>query len=158
MKKPNVFILICLLMAQGFPAWAGSDEDAVTRVITDQAIAMTDFPKSKDVRSLLKFFAQDYTSVENGMATNLKDAEKTLYEWKERINLGSPLGISIQLSDIKVQVSGKIAWATFDQEAKIGALGEAVAQQQQKCTGIYTKKGSQWLIQHEHCSTPMVDE
>ena len=79
-------------------------------------------------------------------------------DFEEQINLGNPVGISGRVSNIKLQVSGTMAWATFDHEFKVGAMGEVIVQEQSKCTGIYRKKGMQWLIQHEHCSTPKAIE
>lgn len=81
-----------------------------------------------------------------------------LLDFEERINLGNPVGISDRVSNIKLQVFGTMAWGTFDHEFKVGAMGEVIVQEQSKCTGIYRKKGMQWLIQHEHCSTPRAIE
>jgi hypothetical protein len=33
-------------------------------------------------------------------------------------------------------------------------MGKTVVDEQSKCTGIYKKTETRWLIQHEHCSTP----
>jgi len=154
MKKLNTFILICFSTMLFSPAWAGSDEDLVKTLITDQAKAFSGFPRSRDKQAVLKFFSQDYSSVTDGQVGNLRDIEKVLSDYEEQINLGNPLGISDRVSNINTQVSGVLAWATFDDEIKIRVMGKAIIDEQGKCTGIYTKKGTQWLIQHEHCSTP----
>lgn len=39
---------------------------------------------------------------------------------------------------------------TYD--TKISVMGKTVVDEQDKCTGIYRKEGTQWLILHEHCS------
>ena len=157
-KLIGVFILTYFSVLMVYPVWAGPDEDAIRKIITDQVKALTDFPKSRDVQAVLKYFASDYSSVEDGVGQDIKGAEKILLDLEEQINLGSPVGISGRVSNIKLQVFGTMAWATFDQEFKVGAMGEAIVQEQGKCTGIYRKKGVQWLIQHEHCSTPRAIE
>ena len=154
MKKLNAFILIRFSLMLFSPAWAGSDEDLIRSLITDQAKAFSDFPRSRDKQAVLKLFSQDYSSVTDGQVGNLKDMEKVLSDFEEQINLGNPLGISERVSNINAQVSGVLAWATFDDEVNIHVMGKAVVDEHGKCTGIYTKKGTQWLIQHEHCSTP----
>ncbi len=152
-KLTGAFAVGCLFALMASPVWAGPDEDLIRKVITDQARAMTDFPRSKDMQAVLKFYARDYAGIDNGRWQDLKDAEKFLADLEEQINLGNPVGISTRVSNIKVQISGAMAWATYDQEVKVGALGQVVGQELQKCTGIYKKKGTEWLIQHGHCST-----
>ena len=153
-NKLNIFILICFSLMLYSPTWAGSDEDLIRTLITDQAKAFSDFPRSRDKQAVLKFFSQDYSSVTDGQVGNLKDMEKDLSDFEKQINLGNPLNISDRVSNINVQVSGVLAWATFNDEVKISVMDKTVVDEQGKCTGIYQKKGTQWLIQHEHCSTP----
>ncbi len=157
-KLMGVFILAYSSVLMVCPVWAGPDEDAIRKIITDQAKALTDFPRSRDVQAVLKYFASDYSSVEDGIGHDIKGTEKMLLELEEQINLGNPVGISSRVSNINLQVFGIMAWATFDHEVKVGAMGEVLVQEQGKCTGIYRKKGMQWLIQHEHCSTPKAIE
>src|SRR5437016_4062447 len=105
MKRLIAFILICFSLILFSPAWAGSDEDLVRTLITDQAKALSDFPRSRDKHAVLKFFFQDYSSITDGEVGNLKDMEKELSDLEKQINLGNPLGISDRVSNIKVQVS-----------------------------------------------------
>ena len=68
MKKLNAFILIRFSLMLFSPAWAGSDEDLIRSLITDQAKAFSDFPRSRDKQAVLKLFSQDYSSVTDGVA------------------------------------------------------------------------------------------
>jgi ketosteroid isomerase-like protein len=154
MKKLIVFILICFSLMLFSPAWAGSDEDLIRTLITDQAKVFSDFPRSRDKQAVLKFFSQDYSSVSDGEVGNLKDMEKELSDFEVQLNLGNPLGISERVSNINAEVSGVLAWATFNDDTKISVMGKTVVDEQDKCTGIYRKEGRQWLILHEHCSEP----
>jgi hypothetical protein len=154
MKKLNTFILIYFSTMLFSLAWAGTDEELVRTLITDQAKAIADFPRTKNKQAVLKFFSQDYSSVTDGITSDLKDTEKMLSDFEQQINLGNPLDISNRVSNIIVHVSGVLAWATFDNESKISVMGKIIEEERDKCTGIYQKKGTQWIIQHEHCSTP----
>ena len=151
-KLIGVFILTYFSLLMVCPVWAGPDEDAIKKIITDQAKALTDLPRSRDVQAVLKYYASDYSSVEDGIGRGIKDAEKFLLDFLVTLEEQRNLGISNRVSNIKLQVSETMAWATFDQEFKVGEMGEVIVQAQGKCTGIYRKKGMQWFIQHEHCS------
>jgi len=154
MKKLTVLILICFSLMLFSPAWAGSDENLIRTLIIDQAKVFSDFPRSRDKQAVLKFFSKDYSSVTDGQGGNLKDAEKELSDYEKQLNLGNPLDISDRVSDINVEASGVLAWATFNDEVKISVMGKTVEDEKMKCTGIYRKEGTQWLILHEHCSEP----
>ena len=50
-------------------------------------------------------------------------------------------------------VAGTFGWATYEYEYKLGSAGAVMQADQGRCTTIFRKQGSTWLIQHEHCST-----
>lgn len=159
MKKAVGFCLIvCFFALMVSKVGAGLEEDAIAKIITDVSKAMTDFPKTRDIKSILRFYAKDYTEISNGEPQTLSEMERLLTDLEDQINLGKPVGISDRVSNIKAQVSGTIGWATFDEVVKIGAGGQVLEEEQSKCTGIFKKKGTEWLIQHEHCSTPLKEK
>ncbi len=159
MKILAVFcFIICLFILAIAKVIASPEEDAIAKTIADSAKAMTDFPKTRDVRSVLRLYAKDYMGINNGESETLMEVEKVLTDLEEKINLGKPVGIVDRVSNVKVQVTGTLGWATYDEVMKIGAGGEVLVDLQAKCTGIYKKKGMEWLVQHVHCSTPHMEK
>ncbi|MBI5588363.1 MAG: nuclear transport factor 2 family protein [Deltaproteobacteria bacterium] len=134
-------------------AWAGQEEAAIEKLITGSARAMTDFPRTRDFGSVSKYYAEDYTGINDGEWETMEDVKKTFSDLEQQLDLGSPVGISYRLADIRVHVTGATAWATYDFSARIGVAGEPLVEEEGKCTGIYRKKGASWTIQHEHCSS-----
>ena len=128
-------------------------EVLLEKTILDLSNAHTEFPKTKQPQSILRFFTQDYTGIANGKAKTVKDIEKYLSDLLERINLGEPIGISSKIEINKSGVSGTWGWAICDYEYKVGSGGALLQSEKWKCTGIFKKQGDSWLIQHDHCST-----
>ena len=155
MKKIWVFFSLFLLITISFSSiWAQSDEDAVRKLIADETKAESDFPKTRDVASILRFYSHDYTSITDGEGDDLKADEKYLKDLKKEMDRGVRINITSRASNIKVQIFSTIAWATYDSDYRYEEMGKVVADVHGKCTGIYKKEGLIWLIQHEHCSTP----
>jgi ketosteroid isomerase-like protein len=168
--KPLNGVLACLLVVAVILACTGKEDTTsgeqkgaggartqeeilLEKTITDLANRGTEFPKTKDAQSILRFYASDYAGINNGKSESLKDVEKYLSDLIERINLGEPIGVSAKVSDIKTSASGSLGWATFDYDYKVGSGGAVLQAEQGKCTTIFRKQGDSWLIQHEHCST-----
>ena len=129
------------------------EEVLLEKTIVDLANASVEFPKTKDTKSILRFYSQDYAGINNGKSESREDIEKYLSDLLERINLGEPIGISAKVSDIKTSVNGAFGWATSEYEYKVGSGGVLLQANQGKCTAIFRKQGNSWLIHHEHCST-----
>jgi len=127
---------------------------AIAQIIEDNAKAWTNFPRTRDKQALEKYYAEDYAGINDGKAANPKDSEKFISDLEEQLNLGSPIGILNQVTNIKVQMHDNISWATYDFKLKIGMGGAVIVSDDGKCTSILKKEGSKWLIHHEHCSTP----
>jgi len=131
-----------------------TQEDAlIEKTIIDMANASTQFPKTKDPQSILRFYSQDYAGINNGKPESVQDIAKHLSDVLEQLNLGAPLGISSKVTNIRTGVSGLLGWATYDAEYKVGSGGVVLQTTQGPCTTIFRKQGETWLIQHEHCST-----
>lgn len=114
---------------------------------------MTDFPRTRDKVSVLRFATKDYVGITDGEWANAQEIDKYLSDLLERINLGDPIGISYEVANINAQVSGTIAWATYQYSYKLGREGLALDEKEGMCTAIFKKEGKAWLYQHEHCSS-----
>jgi ketosteroid isomerase-like protein len=146
-----------LAMIMMFALWttnevsAGTEEAAVQQVITDLAQAVAAFPQSKDRQSILKFFAKDFSSVDDAEWGSVQDIE-TMLKNLERELSRAPLTITNRASHIVVHIAGTFAWATYDEILTIE--GEQVTVDDAGlCTAILTKTTTGWLYQHEHCSS-----
>lgn len=128
------------------------EQAAIEQILIDLANANTQFPRTKDPQSILRFYSQDYEGISNGKSDSLKDTEKYLADVLERINLGEPIGISSKVANIKTSVTSTLGWATYSYEYKVGSGGAVLQTNQGQCTTIFRKQGDTWLIRHEHCS------
>lgn len=155
MNKFKIFPwILCILAVAVLDAWAGPDDTVIVKTITDMAKSITDFPRTRDVQSVLKFFTKDYTEISDGEYDSLKGIETILTDLEEQINLGLPVGISFKVTDVKARTIGTIGWGTYNYVVKIGSGGEVLEEEQGKCTFICKKVGLTWLIHHQHSSTP----
>jgi hypothetical protein len=133
---------------------AGQEEAAIERLLKAHAGAVTEFPTTKELRSILRFFTTDYTGVTDGARKTLKDVEIDLLQWEAKIDEGERLGISYRVRNIKVQMlTDTSAWSTYDFALKIGTAGQVLEEGHGRCTAIFKKVAAEWLIQHSHCST-----
>jgi ketosteroid isomerase-like protein len=135
--------------AKGKPA----EVVAIEKTIVDLAKSMTDFPKTRDKQTVLRFFAKDYVAFQDGEEANVEETERNLSDLLERINLGEPIGISNEVTNINVRTSGVTVWATYDFSYKLGRGGVPVQQMEGKCTAVLKKERENWVFQHEHCSS-----
>ena len=140
-------------LAKGRPQAAPRETAAVETLITDSAKALTAFPRTRSIESVMAFYAKDYTGIENGEEWTADDTRQLLSDLEERIDLGLRVGVSCKASNIKVRITEAVAWATYDYSLKIGADGEALDDEEGKCTAVLEKVGGSWLFKHEHCST-----
>ena len=130
------------------------EEDLIVTTLNNLANAESQFSKTKDSASILRFYAQDYAGVKDGKSETVKDQETYLAEVLVRINSDEPIGILSRVMNIKASVAGTFGWATYEYEYKVVRKRE--------CFNIFhkvsappslRKQGDSWLIRHEHCST-----
>jgi ketosteroid isomerase-like protein len=133
------------------------EEDLIVTTLNNVANAESQFSKTKDSVSILRFYTQDYAGIKDGKSQTVKDQQTYLTEVLDKINSDEPIGILSKVMNIKPSVAGKFGWATYEYEYKVGRSGgrSGVLQQvsQGQCTAIFTKQADAWLIRHEHCST-----
>jgi ketosteroid isomerase-like protein len=153
----SLFILILSQGCTGKEESTGGgktqEQAAIEQLLIDLANANTQFPRTKDPKSILRFYSQDYEGISEGKSESLKDTEKYLADVLECINLGEPIGISSKVANIKTSVTSTLGWVIYSYEYKVGSGGAVLQTIQGQCTTIFKKQGNTWLIRHEHCST-----
>lgn len=152
-KLTGVGFIICFLLLLNCNVFAIQEEAAIEKTINGLAKALTDFPGTRDVQSILRFYSEDYFGINDGTFETFDEIRKKFTDLREEVNHGTTLLISYKVSNIKIQVAGVMAWATYDFSAKLGK-GILRKEDHGKCTGIYKMKGMAWVAQHLHCSTP----
>ena len=149
----RIVVILAIVLVIGATAALGNaksvqsdKEKAVSDVLQQEAAA---FEKG-DVEALNKFWANDeWVSVfESGGAdigwANYRD-HHLIPEMKELKNTKHAL------SDIRVRVSGKIAWATF-KYSLAGDIKERHVDVNGLGTAVLEERNGRWLIVHRHTS------
>ncbi len=151
-KVLTLFVtIIMLVLWASNEVSAGPEEAAVQQVITDLTHAVAAFPQTKNRQSILKFFAKDFSSVDDAEWGSVQDIETMLKNLEGELSR-APLTITNRASHIVVHIAGTFAWATYDEILTIE--GEQVTVDDAGlCTAILTKTTTGWLYQHEHCSS-----
>jgi ketosteroid isomerase-like protein len=129
------------------------EEALIAATLNNVANAETQFSKTKDAVSILRFYAQDYAGIKDGKSETVKDQKQYLAEVLEQINSDEPIGISSKVLNIKPSVTGRLGWAMYEYEYKVIRSGVLQRFSQGQCTAIFKKEADSWLIRHEHCST-----
>lgn len=144
-------VLICVA-AFASEADALADEQAITKLIRDASHAMAVLPKTKDVKGVLQYFAQDYTFIDEGELRDRKELEAALRDLQSQKTSGEAVEIKDEVTHIHVHVAGDWAWAVYDEVVIITIKGQIIDEDDSKCTSIFRKTGQRWLYVHEHCS------
>ena len=131
---------------------AGTEEDAVERLLLAEAKSSATFAETRDTQAVLKLYTSDYKGVQDGEAETRESIEKWLSEYGSALDQGSRVHILGAVSNVSTHMAGSMAWATYDYVFQAIRNGELDAQDRGKCTSVLRKEPSGWLIQHEHCS------
>lgn len=138
---------------------AGPEETAIERVVSEHARALTEFVTEREIRFILKYFANDYTGVTDGQWQTLKDVQKDLLEWDSRMDDRETLGLSYRVTDITVHLMAEAsAWGTYDFTLQVLRDRRVVETGKGRCTTIFRKEAGEWLFQHSHCSSAEGEE
>jgi ketosteroid isomerase-like protein len=133
-------------------AWSAEEGEAIEKTVKEAAMAAAAFSETRDKQSVLKLYSKDYVGIQDG-ETETRDAiEKWLSDYESELNKGSTLRFISAVSNLRVRIPGPTAWATYDYVFQAIRKGELEAQDSGQCTTVLRKEGSDWLIQHEHCS------
>jgi ketosteroid isomerase-like protein len=147
----QILLLVAYTVCVSSPAWPNSEEQKVERVITDLAEAYMAFPQTRDRRSVMKYFAPDYSFFDDAGPRSLQDVERMLADLERDLAHG-PVVITEQISDIAVHLDGAIAWATYEDRVTVARRGDTT-EDAALCTAIFHKMLTGWVYQHEHCSS-----
>jgi ketosteroid isomerase-like protein len=149
-------LTVALLSFTGARALPNGSDDATFRKLTDDYCAAW---SSGSTDNAAKFYAQD-----DGLI--FYDVTPFSYHgWKEYVPgvkkalLDNAAEAKLTAGkDLNVTRRGSVAWTTvpmhFYEKTKDGKVVEADL----RYTGIWEKRGSAWLLVHEHLSVPMAGE
>jgi len=156
--KPTlqISLLIACTVWAASPAWPDAEDLKVQQVITDLAGAYMAFPQTRDRHSVLKYFAQDYSFIDEAGPHSLQDIESMLADLEQELTR-EPVVITEQISEIAVHVEGVLAWATYWDRVTIARHGDTT-DDVAHCTAIFHKLPTGWVYQHEHCSSHTLDK
>jgi ketosteroid isomerase-like protein len=158
MKALAVLPLLLLLAGCGAPPappLATEDATAEFKPFVDKL--MNDWT-SLDPAKMAKYYAKepgvtfyDIAPLKyNGWQEYEAGTKKVFADWK-----------SIQFSispDVKAFKQGNIAWVTFTSRFEIALKNGQRMKGEARSTEVLEKRGTEWIIVHEHVSAPMPDE
>ena len=147
----SITLLVACTVWTASSAWPDSDDAKVRQVITDVAEAYMAFPQTRDRQSVVRSFAPDYTFFDDAEVRSFQDFERTLAELEEDLARG-PIVITEQITDLAVHVDVAVAWATYQDRVTIVRDGDTT-EYAALCTAILHKTQTEWVYQHEHCSS-----
>jgi ketosteroid isomerase-like protein len=147
-----VFAISILVLAVVRARQGGADEETF-RALTDSYCAAW---STLDANAPAKFYAKDDGLVFYDLAPFSYHGWKEYHDGVQKEFFTSMVGGSlIAGKDLKVTRHGTIAWTTvtmhFNEKTKDGKTGDADV----RYTGIWEKRGGDWLLVHEHLSVPM---
>ena len=150
-------IRLCCILTAGVLLWtsslrAGGEEEAIERVLLEEAKSSATFAETRDKQAVLKLYTDDYSGVQDGEAESRDSIERWLSEYGSALERGSRVHFLGAFSNLNATISGSTAWATYDYVFQAIKNGEFDAQDRGKCTSILRKETSGWLIRHQHCS------
>jgi ketosteroid isomerase-like protein len=160
-RRPRARLLLWVALALGIVpltlvvarAQPQANDDATFRKLTDDYCAAW---SSGSTDNAGKFYAQDNDLIfydvtpfsYHGWKEYVPGVHKALFDNAAEAKLSAG-------KDLRVKRHGKIAWTTvpmhFYEKTKDGKVMEA----ELRYTGIWEKRGSNWLLVHEHLSVPM---
>jgi len=142
-----------LLTFVGARAQQRASDDATFRKLIDGYCAAW---STGNADAPAKFYAKDNSLVFYDLAPFSYHGWKEYHDGVQKEFFANMASGSLTAGkDLKVTRRGTLAWTTvsmhFSEKAKDGKSIEA----QVRYTGIWEKRGANWLLVHEHLSTPM---
>lgn len=134
------------------PAWAGQDEEAIHRTITQAVAGTAAFSESRDKQTILMLYTDDYAGVQDGQPESKAAIEQWLNEYESELNQGNRLRFIGAVSNLRTSIAGETAWALYDYVFQAIREGETEGQDAGTCTSLLRKEQSDWRIFHDHCS------
>lgn len=149
---PLRIILLAVLLGWSLSAWAGQDEEAVQRTITQAVAGTATFSESRDKQSVLMLYTDDYMGTQDGQAETKAAIEQWLSDYESELKQGNRLRFIGAVSNLKTGLEGATAWAIYDYVFQAIRDGEIEGQDAGTCTSLLRKEQSAWRIFHDHCS------
>ena len=153
MRSQSLWIM---LLAGSFgwslSAWAGQDEEAVQRTVTQAVAGTATFSESRDKQSVLMLYTDDYVGSQDGQAETKVAIEQWLTDYESELRQGNRLRFIGAVSNLKTGLEGSTAWAIYDYVFQAIRDGEIEGQDAGTCTSLLRKENSAWRIFHDHCS------
>ena len=133
-------------------AWAGQDEEAVHRTITQAVASAATFSESRDKQAVLALYTDDYVGVQDGRAETTAAIAQWLADYEAELKQGNRLRFIGAVSNLKTGMEGSTAWAIYDYVFQAVRDGEFEGQDAGTCTSLLRKEHAVWRIFHDHCS------
>jgi ketosteroid isomerase-like protein len=153
MRSQSLWIM---LLAGSFgwslSAWAGQDEEAVQRTVTQAVAGTATFSESRDKQSVLMLYTDDYVGSQDGQAETKVAIEQWLTDYESELRQGNRLRFIGAVSNLKTGLEGSTAWGIYDYVFQAIRDGEIEGQDAGTCTSLLRKEQSTWRIFHDHCS------
>jgi uncharacterized protein (TIGR02246 family) len=152
-------LYVALALAGGLLTFAGAraqqraSDDATFRKLIDNYCAAW---SAGNADAPAKFYAKDNGLVFYDLAPFSYHGWKEYHDGVEKEFFAHTDSVSLTAGkDLKVTRRGTLAWTTvsmhFSEKTKDGKATET----QVRYTGIWEKRGANWLLVHEHLSAPM---
>ncbi|MEK7300061.1 MAG: nuclear transport factor 2 family protein [Nitrospirota bacterium] len=150
--QPLWIMLLAGSLGWSLSAWAGQDEEAVQRTITQAVAGTATFSESRDKQVVLALYTDDYVGSQDGQAETKAAIEQWLSDYEAELKQGNRLRFIGAVSNLKTGLEGATAWAIYDYVFQAIRDGEIEGQDAGACTSLLRKEQSTWRIFHDHCS------
>lgn len=150
--QPFWIMLLAGSFEWSLSAWAGQDDEAVHRTITQAVAGTATFSESRDKQAVLALYTDDYVGSQDGQAETKAAIEQWLTDYESELKQGNRLRFIGAVSNLKAGLEGSTAWAIYDYVFHAIRDGEIEGQDAGTCTSLLRKEQSTWRIFHDHCS------
>jgi ketosteroid isomerase-like protein len=142
-----------LLTFVGARAQQKATDDSTFRKLTDDyCVAWS----SGNADAPAKFYAKDDGLVYYDLAPFAYHNWKEYHEGVKKEFLDSASGIRLTAGkDLKVRRRGTLAWTTVSMHLSETTKAGKSSEMDVRYTGIWEKRGANWLLVHEHLSVPL---
>jgi ketosteroid isomerase-like protein len=152
MRSRLLWILFVGCFGWSLSAWAGQDDEAVHRTITQAVAGTAAFSESRDKQTVLMLYTDDYVGTQDGQPETKAAIEQWLSDYESELKQGNRLRFIGAVSNLKTGLDGSTAWAIYDYVFQAIRDGELEGQDAGTCTSLLRKEHSSWRIFHDHCS------
>ncbi|MEQ1795359.1 MAG: nuclear transport factor 2 family protein [Nitrospira sp.] len=150
--RPLWIMLLASSFGWSLSVWAGEDEAAVHRTITQAVAGTATFSESRDMQAVLALYTDDYTGTQDGQPETKAAIERWLSDYEAELKQGNRLRFIGAVSNLNTGLEGSTAWAIYDYVFQAIRDGEVEGQDAGRCTSLLRKEQSTWRIFHDHCS------